>query len=505
MKRTLVLLVVGVLLGAGSYLRFYELDQRPMHTDEAVNGVMIHQMLAGEKVAFDPSHYNGPMLRYLALPMVKISDVFSGSGLTETSLRLLTALSGSFIVICFLGFNGFVGRTASYVSLGLAAVSPPLIYYSRYFIHESIFVLCSLVFIKLLWSFWHERDFKSAIWAGVMVGILHAVRETVVIVLAAAAIGLLVAMGRDYKKHFKWMLSQDGMAKIGVLLGSGAVVSMVFYSAFFTHPQGIIDSILTYFTYEKDESHNKPWYYYLALILGEKTRIGYLGQAWVLLLAVAALWRAFCGKNGDAAGITFVRFVAGYTLATTLVYSMIAYKTPWLMLNFLVGWILLAGIGWAHLWSRSKLKSVRVLLVLLLMACCVHSLRQASLLSFRFSADPRNPFVYSQTSQDFVKLVDRIDRLQELDESGVGMRIDVGGLEYWPLPWYLREYTGVGYWTELPAESDAKIRLYSFSGDVDVPEMSPELYTTELRGLREGVFVLMFVENSLWERQFEDQ
>lgn len=139
------------------------------------------------------------------------------------------------------------------------------------------------------------------------------------------------------------------------------------------------------------------------------------------------------------------------------------------------------------------------------MACCVHSLRQASLLSFRFSADPRNPFVYSQTSQDFVKLVDRIDRLQELDESGVGMRIDVGGLEYWPLPWYLREYTGVGYWTELPAESDAKIRLYSFSGDVDVPEMSPELYTTELRGLREGVFVLMFVENSLWERQFEDQ
>lgn len=494
-----------MLLGAGFYLRFYELDQKPMHTDEAVNGVMIHQMLAGESVAFDPSHYHGPLLRYLTIPVVKLADLVTGSGLTEKSLRLLTALAGSGIVLMFLGYKGLVGQKAAYIAAGFAAVSPPLIYYSRYFIHESIFVLCSLIFLKQLWRFWLERSWKTAIWAGVWVGVLHAIRETVVLVLFAAAIGLIVSMGRDWQKHFKWLLSKDGFSKVGVILLSGALVSIVFYSAFFTYFQGVIDSVLTYFTYEKDLAHDKPWFYYLGLIIGEKTRVGYLGQAWILILAAAAFWRLFADRNTDPERRTFFRFIAGYTVATTLVYSAIAYKTPWLMLNFLVGWVLLAGIGWSFLWTRFSHVAVRVVLVVVVAFCFMNSLRQSSLLNFRFSADPRNPFVYSHTSPDLVKLVDRIELLASLNIEGEGMRIDIAGTEYWPLPWYLREFSRVGYWAELPADSEAKIRLFSFQGEETVPELDPDVYISELRGLRDGVFVLMFIENELWEKQFEDK
>ena len=108
------------------------------------------------------------------------------------------------------------------------------------------------------------------------------------------------------------------------------------------------------------------------------------------------------------------RFLAVYTLVTTLLYSVIAYKTPWLMLNFLVGWILLAGIGWVYLWSRFSHVILRGILVVALVAMFAHSLRQTWWLSFRFAADPRNPYVYSHTSADLLKLVQRIELLSSL-------------------------------------------------------------------------------------------
>lgn len=33
--------------------------------------------------------------------------------------------------------------------------------------------------------------------------------------------------------------------------------------------------------------------------------------------------------------------------------------------------------------------------------------------------------------------------------AGVKMPIDIVAPEYWPLPWYLREYKNVGYWRHM--------------------------------------------------------
>jgi uncharacterized protein (TIGR03663 family) len=502
MKRIVMLVILGLLVWSGFYLRFIDLGQKPMHTDEAVNGVMIHQMLAGESVSFDPSHYHGPLLRYLSLPVVWVADTFLDIGLSEKSLRWLTALAGSLAVLAIFLYRNYLGRDASFIALVFAAVSPPLIYYSRYFIHESLFLAFSLIFLILLWRFWEEKSWKSAIWAGVFAGLLHAVRETVVLVLLAAAIGLLVSFGREWRYHLKWLISKDGLSRVGVFCGSAALVSILFYSAFFTYFPSVLDSVLTFFTYKTEEGHEKPWYYYLGLIVGEKSRIGYLGQVWVLLFAAAGCWQAFVDKTRDTERLPFFKFISAYTLASTVLYSIISYKTPWLMINFLLGWIFLAGVGWVYLWSRFQSQMVRGVLVVLLLASMVHSVRQSWLLSFRFSSDSRNPFVYSHTSADLIKLVDRIEVLSKLHLDGKLIRIDIAGAEYWPLPWYLREYSRIGYWPELPSDSSAPIKIFSFSGDQEVPEFGADKFTTELRGLREGVFLLMFIENGLWERQF---
>ena len=502
MKRISILVILGLVVWAGFYLRFIDLGQKPMHTDEAVNGVMVQQSLAGEDVHFDPGHYHGPMLRYLSVPVVVIADAILEDGLNEGSLRWLTALAGGLTVLAYILFRTQAGRDASFVALVFAAVSPPMIYFSRYFIHESIFVLGSLIFLYCVWRFFEEKSWRFAIWTGVLAGLLHAVRETVVIVLAAAALGLIVSFGKDWRNQLNWLISKEGWQRFGAGLLSGALVSVLFYSAFFTYFQGPIDSILTYFTYKTELGHEDAWYYYLGLITGERTPVSYWGQIWILLLGAAGLWQAFGERQWELDRIPYFRFIAVYTLATTAVYSFIAYKTPWLMLNFLVGWILLAGVGWVYLWGRFRSIAVHAVLVLLLLFSLGHSLRQSWLLSFRFSADPRNPFVYSHTSPDLLNLVERIERLAALHPDGTSMRIDIAGMEYWPLPWYLREYPNVGYWESLPEGSDAPIQVFSFAGDQEVPELDETAYMTELRGLREGVFLLIFIEMELWDRQF---
>lgn len=500
-----MLVVLGLFVWAGFYLRFIDLGQKPMHTDEAVNGLMIHQMLAGESVAFDPDHYHGPLLRYLSIPVVWVADTFFDVNFSEQSLRWLTALAGSLAVVSIFLYRNYLGRDASFIALVFAAVSPPLIYYSRYFIHESLFLVFSLIFLILLWRFWEEKSWKSAIWAGVFAGLLHAVRETMVLVLLAAVVGLLVSFGRDWRQHLKWLISKEGVSRVGVFFVSGLAVSVLFYSVFFTYFEGVLDSVLTLFSYKTEEGHEKPWYYYLGLIIGEKSRIGYLGQVWVLLFALAGCWQAFFEKTREIQRLPFLRFIAAYTLASTVIYSFISYKTPWLMINFLVGWIFLAGAGWVYLWARLQSHLIRGFLVVILLGALVHSVRQSWLLGFRFSSDSRNPFVYSHTSADMINLVDRIEILSKLNLDGKLIRIDIGGTEYWPLPWYLRDYPRVGYWPELPSNSSAPIQIVSFSGDQTVPEFDEDKFISELRGLREGVFLLMFIEKGLWDRQFPDE
>ena len=351
--------------GAGLFMRFFHLDEKPMHADEAVNGVMVHRMLEGEPVTFDPTHYHGPSLHYLGYLSTGLHKVVAGEGLTEVSLRWLTALAGVLGVFTMSLFKRWIGLRASLAALALMAVSPGFIYFSRYFIHEMLFVFLTLVFLVALWRFTEERKLKWGLWTGGLFGFLHATRETAVIVLAAVVLALMAALGKHLRKEAQWILSPSGRKRAGVALLFALGVSAVFYSAFFTHPQGPIDSILTYFRYEIEPGHEKPFFYYMGLILGRWTALGYLGEGSVLLLGLVGLWVAF--KPGDRAphsyarqgrgesGYSFHTFLAVYVLSTTVAYSVIGYKTPWLVLNLLAGWILLAG-DWMGLRLRETIR-----------------------------------------------------------------------------------------------------------------------------------------------------
>ena len=494
--------IFGLLIWAGLFLRFFQLEEKPMHADEAVNGVMVHRVLEGEPVTFDPTHYHGPSLRYLALLSTGLYKVVTGEGLSEVSLRWLTALAGVLGVFSVSLFKRWIGFRAGLAALALMAVSPGFIYFSRYFIHEILFVLITLVFLFSLWRLLEKRDLKWALWTGGLLGLLHATRETALIVLAAAGLALIAVLGKNLKREARWVVSGNGSKTIGVAVLCALGVSVLFYSAFFTQLRGPIDSVLTYFSYTIEPGHEKPFYYYLGLILGRGTALGYLGEGWALLLGLFGLWVSFKhGKRGES-GYSFHTFLAVYVLLTTASYSLIGYKTPWLALNILAGWMLLAGVGWAFAFEKLSAPWMRFAWGALLILFLGQSLYQSHLLAFRYSTHSRNPYAYSHTSPDLLQLVDRIETLAGYHPDGLGMRIDIMANEYWPLPWYLRNFSAVGYWETPPPQSNAPIRIYSLSDAEGIARIDEASYITEMRGLRDGVLLLVAVEKNLWERQF---
>jgi predicted membrane-bound mannosyltransferase len=199
-----------------------------------------------------------------------------------------------------------------------------------------------------------------------------------------------------------------------------------------------------------------------------------------------------------------VRFLALYTLLLAAAYSAIPHKTPWCMLSFLHAFVLLAGFGCARLIRLLARPWARALSLVVLIGCGAHLLWTCRLASFRYDADPRNPYVYAQTSRDLLNLVKRVEQISALDPRGEGMLVEVVAHphETWPLPWYFRKLTSVGYWAtaaEAPVAPKASVVIASEAEGEALARRLEGEYQVEFYGLRPSVLLLAYVRNDLWE------
>jgi predicted membrane-bound mannosyltransferase len=205
-----------------------------------------------------------------------------------------------------------------------------------------------------------------------------------------------------------------------------------------------------------------------------------------------------------------LKFVFFYTLTATAAYSLIPYKTPWNLLPFYLGFILLAGSGAAFVLRASPNKLSRALIVLLLSAGFVDLAAAGYKANFVFPADPKNPYVYAQTSPDFLKLIRRVEELAALDPEGKKMLIKViaGPYETWPLPWSLRSFGRVGYWQRAEEAGDPGTPPLIISSAEEAGPLEPSLknmYRSEYYALRPEVFLVLYVRNDLWEKFLESR
>jgi uncharacterized protein (TIGR03663 family) len=528
-------------LGVALALRLPQLDSRPLHNDEGVNAVKLASLWERGDYRYDPHEYHGPTLHYFSLPFIALSSAIASDGragspqpaapdnepagapgvtrpaFSDSQLRLVTVAFGSALLLLLLLLRDALGDAASAWAALFIAVSPAMVFYSRYFIHEMPLVFFTLLTLAAGWRFTQSRHPGWAGLCGTGIGLMSATKETFVLTLAA----LLFALGaarlwsrrlarpssdttRFTKRRDRWMPARGPLLAAGA---GGGLVWLLFFSSFFTNASGPADSIRTYFVWLERAGgaapHLHPWSFYLERLLWfHPAKSPPWTELAVFVLALIGAIAGFCGNRLCVVRPGFVRFLSFFTVALTALYSIISYKTPWCALNFWLGYLSLAGVGAAGLVNAFRDRVTRGLMISLLGVAALHLGIQAWLLSQRFPADLRNPYVYAQTSPHAEELIDRVRAIGRMAPEGFATVVKIISPEsYWPLPWALREFKNIGWYDQLPADPFAPIVLTSAKLDAKLDDQSEKRWLmTGYYELRPNVFLELYVERGLWEK-----
>ncbi len=500
------LLFLG-LTGLALVIRLPGAAGRPMHTDEAINAYITGHLLAGGTYQYDPRDRHGPILYAVAVPIARLAGAKNLAGLTETTLRLGPILAGSLTILLFGLLVPELGWAVALLAAFLWAVCPLPIYYSRYFIHETLFVAANLGLLAAGWQWLKTGSLRAGILTGFWAALMIAGKETAVLNLAAAGAAggwwvLRQRFGRNILRPRLFAVSGGFIGQparrprleineashfirwLGAGLGLVVLVSFIvlFYTWGGHNRDGLTDlfrSLPRFVARAGGEGHAKPWWYYLQLLGG-----GWSG--WALgLLSVAGVLAAI--KGGSAGGLS--AWVV-YGLVIALIYSVIPYKTPWLALNLFLPMVVLAAAGALALWELAseltQTQGARPALLaggVLLLFLVGHDVRRRV---FLLPADERNPYAYAHTGEDLSRLPERLHKI-----AGPQSTLAVISADPWPLPWYLRRFPRVGYWQ--PGQNPGRANLYLTS-----PEAAERLngltghWRPEYFGVRPGVLLILW-------------
>jgi len=497
-----ILAIVGLAAG----LRLPDLPARPMHADEAIHADKFGTLLEGGGYAYDPSEYHGPTLYYMTLVPAWLRGERTYRDIDEITLRIVPAALGVLLVAAHALAAPFLGTGGALAAGLLAALSPAMVYYSRDYIHEVPLVLFTFAVLAALGWYTRRPGPVPALVAGTGAGLMLATKETAVLALGSMAVAAALLRALDRGRDGRPLRASDRghddhppppprWRRDGLLaLLAAALVGGLLFSSFLLHPGGVADAARAVpFYLERATApswHVHPWYYYLGLLVhlpSEGTPFWTEG----LILALAAAGAA-AGWIGPRPGLDrrVVRFLALYTVALTVAYSAIPYKTPWCVLSFLDGMILLAGVGAVMVFRTLRGRLARGAAAALLLAGVVQLGAQARAASFGLAADPRNPWVYAHTSTDVFEIAGRVQDLARVDPDGLAMPVQVISREnLWPLPWYFRRLTHVEWWTGVSDEAKSA-PVILLTPDME-PALAHKLYDLPPPGERE-LYVSIF-------------
>ncbi len=455
-QKCCVLLLLVVILAL--VLRLPRLTERPMHGDEAIHADKFGQLLEQGTYRYNPNEYHGPTLNYFTLIPAKLQGAVNLKQVNEVTLRIVPVFFGALLILLLLLLADGLGAGAVIIAGLLTAVSPAMVFYSRYYIQETLLVCFTFGLIVYGYRYVQDKNIVWAISAGLFAGLMHATKETCIIAFGSIVLALLlVRLVHRGQSSFSWKIWHIVAGIIAAVL-----VSVVFYSSFFTNPGGIADSVKALISYFTRASENKlhihPWYYYLQLLIYFKLGTGpVFSEALIVVLAVVGFAAAIRGKLSTDVDLRLVRFIGFYTLIMTVVYSAIPYKTPWCLLSFLGGMILLAGIGAVAIIKSVSTMTGRVIVAAALIATGAHLLWESYLANYKYYAEPVNPYVYAHPTRDVIAVANRVKAVAAAAPEGYNIYIEVicADNDYWPLPWYLRSFNNVGWWDKVDYKTPA--------------------------------------------------
>jgi len=496
-------------LVAATILRLLDLTVKPLHHDEGVNGLFLTTLFRTGYYHYDPANYHGPTLYYFGWVATTINSFFYGKdGLSTFAIRLVTALFGIGVVWLMLCLRRQLGTFGAGAAAALAAVSPGLVFFSRYFIHEILFVFFSLGVVVAVLRYRESKRLRDLVLAALSLALMGATKETWIITLGVWLIALPCTIfylrlrngpiPPGAPANAKEPLNDRSVEPIATIWPRASwnkvrpyaiaatvfvAVWVMFYSSFFTNfPRGVYDSVLTYgywFKTGTSSPHDWGWWMYLDWLWKEEWALMVLGAMGIS----TALARARS---------PFAVFTAFWSLGILTAYSLIHYKTPWCALNIILPVVIMAGYGLEQLYQSGMVG--RWTAALAALVAIAFSSYQAAILSFEKYDDDSQPYVYAHTRRDFLSLVDEINDIAAGSPAGNNIGIIVMSPEHWPLPWYLRNYPRTLYSGKVIATSEPLLVVHE-SQLAEVQQLLGDRYRRYSRHeLRPGNVLYLYVK-----------
>jgi uncharacterized protein (TIGR03663 family) len=524
-RRTWLIACLAVLL-VGAFLRLYDLDLVPLHHDEGVNGNFLVTLVREGKYSYNPSNYHGPTLYYFSAIIPWLFRAFGQNfgdayGLTTFNIRFVTAAFGIGTIALVLLLRKRLGSIGALSAAALIAISPGAVYLSRYFIHETLFVFFALGIVVAGLKYYDTGRWVYLMLAGISAALMTATKETWIMGGPVLLIALTTtqvyfwlrrkAGDKAKRKSGSSRLSlgdrlqqklefYGGPASVGIAalltLLLFLIVNVLLYSSFFkNYPKGVHDALLTLSLWSgRTQEHAHEWWQYIEWLRQLESPVLVLG----LIGAVLAVWRV---DN------RFALFAAQWAFGTLAAYSLVAYKTPWIALNFIVplaitsgytlnslarkadeplipmalamgaitllghqaqitgNWLLLIPImpalgylGYVfYAWtSQTRAQALRHYYLTAGVVLLVSGYQMVALNFFHYD-DDSYAYVYAHTRRELLALVEEVDRVATRGGTGSGTGVTVISPDYWPLPWYFRDYKRVGYFSRMAPSTEPVI------------------------------------------------
>jgi uncharacterized protein (TIGR03663 family) len=429
-------------------LRFWSLDLKLLHHDEAIHAWFSYELLTKGAWSYDPS-YHGPFLYYVT------SGMFALLGDSDFVARLLPSLFGFLLLPLVYAIYrlGYLDRNQTLVAALFLAVSPDMVYFSRFLRHDIFMLFFTLLFVVALLSYFERGQTRFAVIAAVAAaGGLCCKEEMPVILLIFAAFFIYAVWRRRFSLPPCW--------KTDLLIGLFVVIVImsVLYSAFGTHISTLVgedfhlntsgwwQAIEHWTAMHNQQRLGGPWFFYIPLLLlyevpifilaiigtlqflilnssltqaVQRTKNLLVKRTWALstpqLAGVAARQLKAAGK-GDQKSEEFFRFCIWWMLLSMAFYAYVGEKVPWLLIHQLLPMTFVAvyRLNWQKV-------AFALIGMIFLVAMTWH-------VAF-VPADINEPIVQVQNSEEMRTVMDLIDHSD---------RVVLASKNYWPLPWYYR-------------------------------------------------------------------
>lgn len=440
-------------------LRFYALDLKLFHHDEAIHAWFSYRLLTEGVYTYDPM-YHGPFLYYVT------AGIFSLLGDSDLVGRLFPALLGTLLVPLLYPLYklGYLDQKQTLIAALFLAVSPNMVYFSRFLRNDIFIAFFTMVLLVALLYYFERHQMRYALIAGAAIGLGMSAKENmpIIVLIFGAYFLYLIGTGKVQIPARRWL--RDVVVCAIVAVG----IMAAFYSSFGAHPEVLMDGWLRaiehWTSMHQAQRLGGPPYFYILLFILYEVPILVLAVIGTLqfigIPGVISRWKDRKVRpaeipGGEVAGAEepdaetaappiemapdwrkrlraifsrgeavqpvdrqkeFARFAIFWMLLSLAAYAYIGEKVPWLILHQLLPMIFVAVYA-----MTTRKAIIAVAASIFLVAMTLH-------VAFT-PADINEPIVQVQNSEELREVFAKIDAAD---------RAAIATDNYWPLPWYYR-------------------------------------------------------------------